>query len=175
MDQYKEVVRTLNKELTAVTEKLKQESIFREKAQEAQANLEVELTAICRQIETARANAITEFKASQPFIDACAVYYGDRFEDCLKHVGAIYPNLDLSKVTMDDLMLTTLAFGDTVSKETDDSTYTEQNLKDDGVVLVQLALEKPITPLVPSAEDPFVHDAQNFATQDAPNSFAQDT
>ena len=175
MDQYKEVVRTLNKELTAVTEKLKQESIFREKAQEAQANLEVELTAICRQIETARANAITEFKASQPFIDACAVYYGDRFEDCLKHVGAVYLNLDLSKVTMDDPMPTTPAFGDTVSEETNDSTHTEQDLKDDGVVLVQLALEKPVTPLVPSAEDPFVHDAQNFTAQDAPNSFAQDT
>lgn len=32
MDQYKEAVRTLNKELTAVTKKLKQESILREKA-----------------------------------------------------------------------------------------------------------------------------------------------
>ena len=30
MDQYKEAVRTLNKELTAVTEKLKQESNLRE-------------------------------------------------------------------------------------------------------------------------------------------------
>ena len=103
------------------------------------------------------------------------MYYGDRFEDCLKHVGAVYLNLDLSKVSMDDLMLTTPAFGDTVSEETDDSTHTEKDLKDDGMVLVQLALEKPVTPLVPSAEDPFVHDAQNFAVQDAPNSFAQDT
>ena len=33
MDQYKEAVRTLNKELTAITEKLKQESNVREKAQ----------------------------------------------------------------------------------------------------------------------------------------------
>ena len=32
MDQYKEVVHTLNKELTVVTETLKQESILREKA-----------------------------------------------------------------------------------------------------------------------------------------------
>ena len=133
------------------------------------------MTAICRQIEMARVDAIAEFKASQPFIDACAVYYGDRFEDCLKHVGAVYPNLNLSKVTMDDLMPITPAFGDTVSEETDDSTHTEQDLKDDGVVLVQLALKKTITPLVLSAEDPFVHDAQNFIAQDAPNSFAQDT
>ena len=32
MDQYKEAIHTLNKELTVVTEKLKQESILREKA-----------------------------------------------------------------------------------------------------------------------------------------------
>ena len=47
-------------------------------------NLEAELMAICGQEETARADAIAEFKAFQPFIDACAVYYGDGFEDCLK-------------------------------------------------------------------------------------------
>ena len=34
--------------------------------------------------EIARADAITDFKASYPFIDACAIYYGDGFEDCLK-------------------------------------------------------------------------------------------
>ena len=84
MDQYKEAVRTLNKELIAVTEKLKQESILREKAQEAKENLEVELTTIYGQVKTARADAITEFKAPQPFIDACVVYYSDGFEDCLK-------------------------------------------------------------------------------------------
>ena len=73
----------------------------------------------------ARADAIAEFKASQPFIDACAVYYGDRFKDCLKHVGAVYLNLDLSKVTINDPMPTTPAFSDTVSEETNDSTHTE--------------------------------------------------
>ena len=62
------------------------------------------MTAIYGQVETARADAIAEFKASQPFIDACMMYYGDGFEDFLKQVGPIYPNLDLSKVTMDDLM-----------------------------------------------------------------------
>ena len=42
-------------------------------------NLEAELTAIFGQVKMARANAITEFKASQPFIDPCAMYYGDGF------------------------------------------------------------------------------------------------
>ena len=123
--QNKEAVYTLNKELMAVTKKLKQESILQEKVQEAKTNLEAELTAIFGQVEMARVDAIAEFKASQPFIDACAAYYGDGFEDCLKQVGPIYPNLDLFKVTMDDPMPTTPAFGDIVSEETDDSTHIE--------------------------------------------------
>ena len=97
------------------------------------------------------------------------MYYSDRFEDCLKLVGSIYPNLDLSKVTMDDSMSTTPAFGD------DNSTYTEQDPKDDDVVLAQLAFEKLVTPLVSFAKDPSAHDALNFAAQDALNSSAQDT
>ena len=72
-----------------------------------------ELTALLGQVETARADAMKEFKASQPFIDSCAVYNGNEFENCLKQVKSIYPHLDLSKVTMDDpchqLLLATLS------------------------------------------------------------------
>lgn len=85
-----------------------------------------------------RADAIAEFKASQPFINACAVYYGDRFENFLKQVMSVYSNLDLSKVTMDDPLPTTPANGDTISEETTDSTHPEQGSKDDDVVLAQL-------------------------------------
>lgn len=60
----------------------------------------------------ARADVVNEFKASQPFIDSCAVYYGDGFEDCLKQVKFVYRNLDLSEVTMDDPLPSTLV-GDT--------------------------------------------------------------
>ena len=108
-----------------LTEKLKEEARLREKAQEAKANLEKELAALYKYVETARADAIAEFKASQPFINACAVYYGDRFEDYLKQVRFVYLNLDLSKVTMDDFLLTTPADGNTVNEETDDSTQSK--------------------------------------------------
>lgn len=67
-----------------------------------------------------------EFKASQPFIDACAIYYGDEFDDCLKQVGSVYPDLDLSKITFDDPLSTTPGGGDTVNEEYNDSTYTEE-------------------------------------------------
>ena len=143
-EQYKGAFYMLNKEVMTLNEKLKEEACLREKAQEEKTNLEAKLMAICGQVETARADAITEFKASQPFIDTCAIYYGDGFEDCLKQVKSIYLNLDLSKVTMDDPLLTTPACGGTVSEEIDDSTESEWNPKDDCVVLAQPAVEGPV-------------------------------
>ena len=65
-DQYKDALYTLNKEVTELTEMLIEETRQREEEQEAKATLEKELTALLRQVETARADAVTEFKASQP-------------------------------------------------------------------------------------------------------------
>ena len=113
-DQYKDALHTLNKEVTELNEKLKKETRQREKEQEAKATLENELTALCGQVEMTKADTVIEFKASQPFIDACAVYYGDEFEDCLKQVKSVYLHLDLSKVTMDPLPSTPT--GDTIFK-----------------------------------------------------------
>ena len=84
MDQYKEAVCTLNKELMVVTEKLKQESNLLEKAQKAKESLETELTTLYEQTEKAKADVVVDFKDSQSFIDAYAVYYGEGFDDCLK-------------------------------------------------------------------------------------------
>lgn len=103
------------------------------------------------QTEKAKADAIVEFRASQPFIDSCAIYYGDGFKDCLKQVGSVYPNLDLSKIYMEDLLPTTPAGGDSFSEKTNNFTHTEQDPKDDGVVLAQPTVEGPVAPLVPSA------------------------
>ena len=63
-DQYKEALRTLNKEVTDLNEKLKEETRQREKEQEAKVTLKKELTALCGQVKTARADAVIEFKAS---------------------------------------------------------------------------------------------------------------
>jgi len=46
--------------------------------------VEKELTPLLGWVKTTRADAVREFKASQPFIDSCTAYYGDGFEDCLK-------------------------------------------------------------------------------------------
>ena len=42
------------------------------------------------------------------------------------------------------------------------------------MILAQLAVERPITPLIPSTEDPPPQDAKNPSTQDAQNPPSKD-
>ena len=118
----------------AITKKLKEESRLREKTQKAKESLKTELTTLREQTKKAKADAVVEFRTSQSFIDVCTIYYSEGFDDCLKQVGFVYLDLDLSKISMDDPVPTT-AGGDIVSEEIDDSTHTEQDPKDDSVVL----------------------------------------
>ena len=174
MDQHKQVVCTFNEELTAIIEKLKQESIFREKAQEAKESLETELKTLREQIEKAKVDAMVDFKASQSFIDVCAIYYGEGFDYCLKQVGSVYLDLDVSKISMDDPVSKTPAGGDTISEEADDSTQSEQDPKDDDVVLAQPVVEGPVAPLVLSTDDPPSKAAESPSTPDVENPSSQD-
>lgn len=156
-DQYKEAIYILNEELTTITTKLKEDSHLQEEAKKAKAGLMTELTTLCEQMDKAKADTMAKFRASQPFIDACDVYYGDAFDDYLKQVGSVYPDLDLSKITLDDMVPTTPGGSDTVNEESDDSTHMEeQDLKDDNMVITQPILVSPITLWVSSAEDPSI-------------------
>ena len=87
--------------------------------------METKLTTLCEQTEKVKADAMVDFRASQSFIDACAFYYDKGFDDCLKQVGSVYPDLDLSKISMDDLVLTTPTGADIVSEEIDNSTQSK--------------------------------------------------
>ena len=75
--QYKDAVRTLNKELKEVREKLGEADRQSDKLKE-------EVTVLEQRLQTAGADAVRDFKASQSFIDSCAGYYGIGFDDCLK-------------------------------------------------------------------------------------------
>ena len=118
-------------------------------------------------METAKADAVKEFRASQTFIDSCAEYYGDGFEDFLKQVKSIYPPLDLSKVSMDDPLLSTPA-GDTVLEGSNDFSESEADPKDDIVVLAQPIMDQPIIPLTPLVNPPNVEDLLSQDVQDPP-------
>ena len=93
--QYKEAVRILNQELQEVKEKLTAVSGQNDK-------LQGEVTALGEKLQTAEADAIRDFKASQSFIDSYGQYYGTGFDDCLRQVASAFPELDLSGITMDD-------------------------------------------------------------------------
>ena len=115
-------------------------------------------------MEKARADAITEFKASQSFFDSCADYYGTGFDDCLKQVASAFPELDLSKIIMEESVSTTPT-SDTIAGESDDP-------KNDNVILAQPAAN----PLVPSS-NPSVEilDVENPPTQDKEDGVSTDT
>nr|POE89447.1 hypothetical protein CFP56_01803 [Quercus suber] len=64
---------------------------------------------------------------------------------------------------MDDPLPSTPT-GDTIFEEANDSTQSERDPKNDGVILAKPAVEKPLTLLIPSTEAP--QDAENPSTQD---------
>ena len=93
--------------------------------------------------ETAEIDAVQKFKTSQSFIDSCADYYGTGFDDCLKQVASAFPELDLSRISMDVLEPVTPARD--VATEDDDVVLESQPLPlvDSDVVLAQPAVTPP--------------------------------
>ena len=65
-EQYKEVVRTLNKKLTATFTKLKEESRLKEEVEKAKTNLTMELVVLHKQMDKAKADVMAEFCVSHP-------------------------------------------------------------------------------------------------------------
>ena len=112
---------------------MKEESRLREKAK---VDLAKKLTTLRGQVDKEKAYVVVEFRVSQPFFVACGAYYGDGFDNCIKQVGSIYPNLDLSQITINDIVSPTLGGDGTVSEEPDGFAYTmKQESKDDDVVV----------------------------------------
>ena len=121
--QYKDAVRTLNKKLKEVREKLVEADRQNDKLKEKD---------LGQRVQTAGADAIRDFKATQLFIDSCVEYYGTGFDDCLKQVASAFPKLDLAGITMDD--------GD------DGSSRPNPTPESDGVVVLAQPTANPPTP-----------------------------
>ena len=141
--QYKDAMRTFNKEVKELREKLVEVGSEKQKLQE-------EVTALQEKAETVGADAVQKFKTLQSFIDSCADYYGIGFDDCLKHVALAFPELDLSRISMDALEPVTPARD--VATEDDDVVLESQPspLADGDVVLAQPA----VTPPAPVSKTP---------------------
>ncbi|KAL0003167.1 hypothetical protein SO802_016948 [Lithocarpus litseifolius] len=151
LDQYKDACRTLNGEIKELKEKLEEGARQLEQEREAKTTAEKELTSLLGQVETAKADAVTEFRTSQMFVDACAEYYGEGLEDCLKQVKSLYPHLDLSRVSMDDPVPST-PVGDTVVADDDTLSESGTHQKADSIVLAQLALDLSGAQKLPSPD-----------------------
>lgn len=77
----------------------------------------------------------------------CSVYYGDEFKDCLKQVRAVYQDLDLSWIIINNTIPQTPEGDDTISDEIDDSVHTvNQEAKDTAEASVQPAPKGPEAP-----------------------------
>ena len=136
-------MRTFNKEVKELREKLVEAGSQKQKLQE-------EVTALQEKAETVGTDAVQKFKTSQSFIDSYADYYGTGFDDCLKQVGSAFPELDLSRISMDAYELVTPARD--IATEDDDVILESQPspLADGGVVLAQPA----VTPPAPVSKTP---------------------
>ena len=136
-------MRTFNKEVKELREKLVEAGSQKQKLQE-------EVTALQEKAETVGTDAVQKFKTSQSFIDSYADYYGTGFDDCLKQVGSAFPELDLSGISMDASELVTPARD--IATEDDDVILESQPspLADGGVVLAQPA----VTPPAPVSKTP---------------------
>ena len=169
-----EAIRTLNQELIAKTKALAEETHQLVEVEKAKTNLVTKLAALREQMEKARADAMAEFRISQPFFNACDVYCDEEFEDCLKQVKAIHPNLDLSQIAIDDTVLPMPRGEDTISDETVDFVHTiEQEVEIDGMVIAQPALCDPNRIVISFAENPTTADdlpIVNPNVPDAPSS-----
>ena len=75
--------------------------------------------------------------------------------------------MDLSKVSMDDSLPSTPT-SNTILEESDDSTESEADPKDDSVVLAQTAMDQPTILLTPSANPPNTEDPSTQDVQDLP-------
>lgn len=125
-----------------------------------------------KQVEKAGADTVHEFKASQTFINSCAKYYGTGFEDFLKQVVSVFPELDLSGISVDDPIPTT-STRDTIVDEDDDFTELDPPFKDDDVILAHPTTNPLVSTSNPSiklldVESPLAQGKDDRIPNDAP-------
>ena len=141
--QYKEAMRTFNKEVKELREKLAEAGSQKQKLQE-------EVTALPEKVETTGIDAVQKFKTSQSFINSCADYYNTGFDDFLKQVASTFPELDLFGISM-DMPEPVMPTRDVATDDDDGVLESQPSPKVEGsVVLAQPA----ITPPAPVSKTP---------------------
>ena len=106
-----------------------------EELTKANFNLTTELTALHERVDKAKADAMEEFKNSQPFFNELGVQYSEGFEGFCKQTVLLFPGLDFSSIQIDTTIPITPGGGDRAidveDKEADDA------IKGETVTLVE--------------------------------------
>ena len=106
-----------------------------EELTKANFNLTTELTALRERVDKAKADAMEEFKNSQPFFNELGVQYSEGFEGFCKQTVLLFPGLDFSSIQIDTTIPITPGGGDRAidveDKEADDA------IKGETVTLVE--------------------------------------
>ena len=82
-----------------------------------------EISLLRKQVRQAKEDRETEFCNSDGFLTELGGYYANSFNECLHQVKALFPNLDVSQVSLDDVVQT--------SARSDDFEGTDELFKDD--------------------------------------------
>lgn len=64
---------------------------------------EGEITNVREQICHAEADENAEFRDSDGYIKELSDWYSDRFNECLRQVKALHPDLDVSQISLDNV------------------------------------------------------------------------
>ena len=71
-----------------------------------------ELTTLREHVDNAKADAMEEFKDSQPFFNELGVQYGEGFKGFRKQTILLFPGLDFSSIQIDTTIPITPGGGD---------------------------------------------------------------
>ena len=99
--EYNDAMHTLNWKVNTLTtwvEKLDGTARRAEELEKVNFILTAKMTSLQESVDKAKANAVKEFKDSQPFFDLLGSQYGEGFEDFYKQVILVFSSVDLSSI-----------------------------------------------------------------------------
>lgn len=107
LKKFKDALRLLNGEVNDYKAQLEGGACRVEELTKANTNLTIELATLCEQVDKTKANAVEEFKDSQPYFVKLGDQYDEGFEDFRKLAIASFPSLDYSQIQIGSTVLMT--------------------------------------------------------------------
>ena len=94
------------KKLSMTKKALEELEILADKLRKVLQDKEGEISKLREQIRRAKEDEMTEFHNSDGFLTQLSDCYENSFQECLRQVKALYPNLDVSQVSLDNVAQT---------------------------------------------------------------------